>query len=111
MDFLVESNIAFNGLNKLIFEYLNFRPFLDELLDITSDISNYIKIRGNSKTVDISYNPFHIIKRDKWTITYSRGNRDHLYIILTERNNKLGIKNNYKNFEYHNGLNLCYIYY
>ena len=108
MNFLVESNIAFNGLNKLIFEYLNFRPFLEELLDKTSDIRDHIK---KELKLDISYDPCAVVKKEKWIISYYGNDRVHLYDILNERNNSLKIKDNYENFRYRNGLNLCYIYY
>lgn len=114
MNFLVESglNSTFNGLNKVIFEYLNFRPFLEELLNRTSPIHKNMEDYCREAGVqDLSTRSFYINtgKGLYWYIGDNINSRSNLRYLFKLHN--LGVKQNSNNFGYYRGMNMCYIDY
>lgn len=117
MNFLVEfqpnKNNTFNGLNNIIFEYLNFRPFIQELLDKTKLIVKHIESCYDINEIDGQYGYSRIVRRDKgWEMDCDHSyTRENLYYIFERRMKILKIKDNSNNFGYGNGLSMCYMYY
>lgn len=113
MNFIGDSidNFAFNCINQTIYEYLNFKPFMDELKDRMESVSTRL---DNEIGDAMGYSTFGICRNDfEWKIedkAYSLS-IEKIRVKQHQRQLELGIKDNCDNFYYYKGKNLCYINY